>query len=226
MKTCKKCLKLTFRGLPQAWRELPLVTAKAAAAAGKVTKVCNTGNIMLSEIPFRKYMFFLFILFLLFFSGCDNPNTPTGRITEVERSQSNKISVYAEYSPEKIDILPLTEYIIDKEAQQGEIRLFVSLLDAFGSQIKSPCTFRFELYPKVQRSSDPKGGRVMIWADMDLTDPKVNNDYWQNFLRAYKFSLLFELQSNQTYILEVTCMCPNSRYLSSEYTLKIEGDSE
>lgn len=190
----------------------------------KVTKVCNMRNITLSEFPSGKYIVILFMLFLLFFSGCDNTQSMPGRITEAEYGQPNKISVYAEYSPVKIDILPLTEYKINEKTQEGEINLFVSMLDEFGSQIKSPCIFRFELYPKVQRSSDPKGGRVMIWTDMDLIDPKVNSDYWQNYLRAYKFSLLFELQSNQTYILEVTCMCPNGRYLSSEYTLKTQTD--
>ncbi|MBN2590172.1 MAG: hypothetical protein JXA96_09945 [Sedimentisphaerales bacterium] len=177
------------------------------------------------DLAIERYAVILLILFLCFFSGCNNPNSSSGRSTEIERSNPNKIAIYAEYSPVKIDILPLTEYTINEESLEGEINLFVSLLDVFGSQIKSPCIFRFELYPKVQRSSDPKGGRVMIWTDMDLIDPKVNNDYWQNFLRAYKFSLLFELQSNQTYILEVTCICPNSKYLSSEYTLKIESDS-
>ena len=189
----------------------------------KVTKVCFSQSIFRSKYFYMKYIPFLFTLF--FFLGCNDPNTPTRKTNDTPNGQANKISIYSEYSPTKIDILPLTEYIVDEESQQGEINLFVSLLDTFGSQIKSPCIFRFELYPKVQRSSDPKGGRVMIWTDMDLNDPKVNNDYWQNFLRAYKFSLLFELQSNQTYILEVTCMCPNGKYLSSEYTLKTQSDS-
>lgn len=189
----------------------------------KVTKVCNTGNITLSNISICKYVVTVSISLLLFFSGCNDPNTPAGRTTENPKSETHKISIYSDYAPTKIDILPLTEYKINEKSQQGEVSLFVSLLDEFGSQIKSPCIFRFELYPKQQRSSDPKGGRVMIWSDIDLNNPKVNNDYWQNFLRAYKFSLLFELQSNQTYILEVTCLCPNSKYLSSEYTLKINS---
>ena len=191
----------------------------------KVTKVSETGNKTISEFSISKYAAVVSLSLLFFFSGCDTPQTPSERTIETKSSQTNKISIYAEYSPVKIDILPLTEYTINQETQEGEINLFVSLLDQFGSQIKSPCIFRFELYPKVQRSSDPKGGRVMIWTDMDLVDPKVNNDYWQNFLRAYKFNLLFELQSNQTYILEVTCMCPNSKYLTSEFTIKVQGES-
>ncbi len=180
-------------------------------------------NITLSNIPVGKYAAALSMCLLVFFSGCNASNSTNGRVIENHNSQAYKISIYSEYAPARIDILPLTEYKINEETQQGEINLFVSLLDEYGSQIKSPCIFRFELYPKVPRSSDPKGGRVMIWTDMDLTEPKINNDYWQNFLRAYKFSLLFELQSNQTYILEVTCMCPNSKYLTSEYTLKIDN---
>ena len=99
------------------------------------------------------------------------------------------------------------------------------MLDSFGSQIKSPCIFRFELYLRIQRSSEPKGQRVMLWPDVDLNQPQVNNEYWRNFLRAYEFNLPFEPQNGQAYILEVTCMCPNNKRILAEFILKTEDAS-
>jgi hypothetical protein len=162
-------------------------------------------------------LFFALILVLSCIFGCAQPGKVSSAAGENEQ---NVVSIYAEYAPVEIDILPLTEFNINKETGQREINLYVSLLDSFGSQIKSPCIFRFELYIKVQRSSEPKGRRVMLWPDADLNSPKTNNEYWQNFLRAYEFHLPFEPQRDQPYILEVTCICPNSRRISSEFELK------
>ena len=39
---------------------------------------------------------------------------------------------------------------------------YVSLMDVFGSQIKGPAVFRFELYEKVVRSSEPKGNKCSL----------------------------------------------------------------
>ena len=164
---------------------------------------------------------FIPILLLLFFSGCWHSGYTGGN----GQTEPNAISIYSQYSPVKVDILPLTEFTVNKETKQGEINLFVSLLDSFGSQIKSPCIFRFELYVKIQRSSESKGGRVKIWPDVNLIEPKANNEYWQNFLRAYEFHLPFEPQIGQTYILEVTCLCPNNKRISSEFTLKTQNES-
>jgi hypothetical protein len=131
-----------------------------------------------------------------------------------------KLSVYSLFAPTKINIMPLTEFISADNARQANINLYVSLLDSFGSQIKSPCVFRFELYQKVQRSARPKGRRPVIWPDIDLTDPAANNEYWRDFLRAYEFDLPFESAANQSYILQVTCLCPTGRRLSDEFALK------
>ena len=75
----------------------------------------------------------------------------------------------------------------------------VSLLDPFDCQIKSPGVFRFELYEYVQRSAEPKGQRVIIWPDIDLTECSENNNHWRDFLRAYEFNLDFGPQRNQCY---------------------------
>jgi hypothetical protein len=77
------------------------------------------------------------------------------------------------------------------------------------------------LYEYVQRSAQPKGARLFLWPDIDLTNPAKNNEYWLDFLRAYQFTLDFEPQTtNQAYILQVTCLCPHGSRLSSDILLK------
>jgi hypothetical protein len=142
-------------------------------------------------------------------------------LTAKTNNDVKELSVYSRYAPAKINIMPLTEFISIDDTQQPNINLYVSLLDSFGSQIKSPCVFRFELYQKVQRSSEPKGSRVIIWPDIDLTDPAANNEYWRDFLRAYEFDLPFEPDASQSYMLQVTCLCPNGKRISAEFALTL-----
>jgi hypothetical protein len=162
--------------------------------------------------------------FLLINTGCGQ-KLELPDISIQSNNKLEKLSVYTQYSPVEIDILPLTEFVNVGEAQQNQISLYVSLLDSFGSEIKSPCVFRFELYEKVQRSAEPKGRRVVIWPDIDLTEPAENNRYWRNFLRAYEFSLPLGPAGSQTYILEVTCLCPTGKRLTSDFTLSTQSNS-
>ena len=118
----------------------------------------------------------------------------------------------------EISILPLTK-IETGDKGPAVIRAYVSLLDGFGSQIKTPAVFRFELYEKISRSPEPKGKRVVIWPDFDLCGPGDNNRHWQDFLRAYKFDLDFKPQKNQNYVLQVTCLCPSGKRLTAEVNL-------
>jgi hypothetical protein len=160
---------------------------------------------------------FVLLVLSLCFSGCAHP----GHVAGISReNEPNIISIYAQYAPSRIDILPLTEFSINKESRKGEINLYIRLLDSYGSEIKSPCIFRFELYTRIERSSQGKGRRVNIWPDMNLIDVKTNNEYWQGFLRAYEFHLPFEAQPGQPYILEVTCMCLNNTRITTEFSLK------
>jgi hypothetical protein len=154
-------------------------------------------------------------------AGCEQMPGLTGSATKTD-DDFKRLSVYSHFAPAKINIMPLTEFISPGDARQANINLYVSLLDSFGSQIKSPCVFRFELYQKVQRSSEPKGRRVIIWPDIDLTDLVENDEYWRDFLRAYEFNLPFEFRlgrTNQSYILQVTSLCPTGRRLSDEFVL-------
>lgn len=164
---------------------------------------------------------FLSGVFMILAGGCEQRSLPP-EISDRPNDELKKFSVYTQYSPVEIDIIPLTEFVNPGESQQSRINLYVSLLDQFGSEIKSPCVFRFELYEKVQRSAEPKGRRVVIWPDIDITEPATNNQYWRNFLRAYEFNLPFGQAGNQSYILEVTCTSPSGRRLISDFTLNTQ----
>ena len=157
--------------------------------------------------------------FVLAETGCEQGSAPAEpRPNPINGSAA---SVYARYAPVKIDIMPLTELIMASDPQEDAVlNVYVGLLDAFGSQMKSPGVFRFELYVYVQRSAEPKGKRAIIWPDIDLTSAAKNNEHWRDFLRAYQFNLPCELQKGQDYILEVTCRCPSGRRLSDEFTVR------
>jgi len=162
------------------------------------------------------------VLLLILFSinaGCEQSKTPP-EIPVQNNMSFNMLSLYTSYVPVKIDIMPLTEFNSLVDTQRPKLNLYISLLDPFGSQIKSPGIFRFELYEYMQRSAQSKGKRAIKWPDVDLTDPIKNNDYWRDFLRAYVFSLPCEQPVSQDYILQVTCLCPNGKRLSSEFTLR------
>jgi len=154
-------------------------------------------------------------------AGCEPaPPTPP-RPPTVDGNIPDKFSVYTRYVPAKIDIIPLTEFVCVGGAQDAsKIRIYVSLLDFFDCQIKTPGTFRFELYRYVQRSAEPKGKRIAVWPDIDLTDPAENNNCWRDHFRAYEFNLDFVPGTNQSYVLQATCRCPNGKLLSADFALE------
>ncbi|MBL7215401.1 MAG: hypothetical protein ISS71_06960 [Phycisphaerae bacterium] len=61
---------------------------------------------------------------------------------------------------------------------------------------------------------NPRGKRLIIWPDIDLTIPGKNNQYWKDYLRSYEFYLPlgFSPQPNQNYLLEVTCLAVEKRF--------------
>ena len=165
-------------------------------------------------------MVLLLMAFLSIMGGCGQNMSGTEPATEVD--DAFDISVYSQYSPVEIEIMPLTELVDSGNSDNRlNIDIYVGLLDSFGSEIKSPGIFRFELYEHLQRSSEQKGRRIVIWSDIDLSEPAENNKYWQDFLRAYKFNLDFESQNVQAYVLQVTLLCPGGRRLSQDCALKL-----
>jgi hypothetical protein len=152
-------------------------------------------------------------------AGCElehnQPVTP-------DDPDSKLLSTYSQYAPARIDIMPLTEFVGSEGGDEASrIKVLVSVFDAFDSQIKSPSTFRFELYEYLPRSAESKGKRIIIWRpDAGLTDAAENNKYWRDFLRAYEFNLPFKPEKNQTYVLQATALCPNGKRLSADFILK------
>jgi hypothetical protein len=166
------------------------------------------------------YVFLVVLISIV--AGCESPKNGTKKIKKPNKAVSdcNGVFAYASYAPSKINIMPLTEYTGAGDTEEvPQIKAYVSMLDSFGYQIRSPGTFRFELYEKAQRSAELKGKRISIWPDIDLTDIVENNHYWRDFLRAYEFGLPVDLERNQSYILQATCICPNGKRLSTEYAL-------
>ncbi len=155
-------------------------------------------------------------MFVLLGIGCESEQL---KKTGVDKS-SGQLNVYSSYNPVKLDIMPLTEIVrVGDEGRDLQIKVYVSLLDQFGCQVKTPGVFRFELYEHVERAAEPKGRRVAIWPDANLTDASENNKYWRDFLRVYEFDLDFEPQNNGSFILEITCLCADGSRLSDEFVL-------
>ena len=158
---------------------------------------------------------FCVALIMVFISGCETIPINIGSGT-----RAKDISIYKQYMPTKIDIMPLTEF----EGSDGDYQLqvFVSVHDSFGSHIKAPAVFRFELYQYRQRSTTNKGRRITLWDDIDLTEPAKNNSYWRDFLRMYQFQLSVESKGLQASVLQVTATTANGKRLTAELPLKVE----
>ena len=158
----------------------------------------------------------IFVLATAFYAGCSNTVS-----TSSSESAKTDPAIYARYGPERIDVLPITSIVVTPASTHDyTINAYVGLLDAFGTQIKAPASFRFELFEQVQRSAEPKGKRLALWPDINLTDPVVNNNHWQDFLRAYLFSLPVQQPITGTCILQVTCFCPSGKRLSAEFLIR------
>ena len=172
----------------------------------------------------------LVIALVLLAAGCE-PVTLHDPLPSADNASG--LSICVSYAPSKIDILPLTELKAAHSGAVPELIVYVSLLDSFGSQIKSPGKLRFELYEQRQRSAEPKGRRVEIWPDIDFSDPNVgnghwfdlsepaeNNRKWRDFIRAYEFALPLKTAAENSYILEATCLIPSGRRLTAQVSLK------
>jgi len=118
-------------------------------------------------------------------------------------------------SVRRIRISAITEFVPDANApNRMQIKALIELFDVHGFSIKSPCTLRFEFYEFRSASSDPRGNRLLIWPDRDLSDPVINDNHWKHFLRGYEFFLPIDtpLQEGKKYVLEATCQIDQQRY--------------
>lgn len=178
--------------------------------------VTATWALKINMKSLRDTLFVFSLACLLVNAGCQTRQSSQRSAAELAKSAA----ACARYAPDKIDIAPLTEHVPADQTHRPHIDLYVSLVDPFGSQIKAPGRFRFELYEHVQRSAEPKGKRIAIWPHVDLTDPLTNNEYWRDFLRAYQFTLPLDRSSSKSHILQVTYFSLTGKRLASEFTLK------
>jgi hypothetical protein len=154
-----------------------------------------------------------FILAFVFCAGCSG--LPSVSLTPTDLPPCTR------YGPARVDIIPLTSFVPAQDSgRNSTINVYVCLLDSFDSQVKAPAVFRFELFEHIQRSADPKGKRIVLWPDLDLTDPTLNNNHWQDFLRAYLFSLPLQKPLAGASILRVTCLCPSGKRLWADFLIK------
>lgn len=181
----------------------------------------------ISQTFLRVSLFIVSLSNLLAYIGCEPPQIVTKPPTRIDKAPDAQ--GYSGYMPAKVDIMPLTEFVLASPArgssggepvESTKLRIYISLLDSFNCQMKSPGVFRFELYEGVLRSAEPKGKRITIWPDIDLTDAAKNNQYWRDFLRAYEFNLDFEPRAQQNYILQATFLSTAGRRLSADFNLK------
>jgi hypothetical protein len=160
----------------------------------------------------------LFIFAIAFFAGCESSPSDSGFHLDFARPD---VAPCERFGPVRIDILPLTTLAQAPDSTQDSIlNVYICLLDSFDSQIKAPAIFRFELFERAQRSTDPKGRRLTIWPDIALTDPALNNNHWQDFLRAYLFSLPVQKLSAGDYILHTTCVTPSDKRLYADFLFR------
>jgi hypothetical protein len=104
----------------------------------------------------------LFLVSLLIYIGCEPPSASTVEPSQVAAKPPTRIEKaadaqdYSGYMPAKVDIMPLTELVLAPHAKgSSKLRIYISLLDSFDCQMKSPGVFRFELYEWVSLSAEP-----------------------------------------------------------------------
>ena len=140
-----------------------------------------------------------FVLSIAFYAGCST--TQPG--ADSPPSLFHDSTPCSRFGPAKIDVLPITSIAPASD--------------------RDAAIFRFELFQRLQRSADPKGKRLIVWPDIDLTDPAANNNLWQDFLRAYLFSLPLQKASADNCILHVTVICPSGKRLTADFIVRTKS---
>lgn len=151
------------------------------------------------------------VLVLTIASGCNKSSSVAYEPADVQVQEP------CLYVAERAHIIGLTSIGLDPDNRSSSVlSAYVSLEDQFDSSVKAPAVFRFELYEYVPRSSQPKGKRLYLSPEFDLSDAVVNNEYWKDFLRTYNFSLDVNINSSPSriFILQVTCVTPAGKRLT------------
>ena len=141
--------------------------------------------------------------------------------TNGSQAQQPLSSVWSDYAPRQLQLMRWTEITCqDSDTSSLKIVIYASLLDAYGNQIKAPGTFRFELCERTRRSARILGKRHQRWTDIQLINPRENQNHWQDYLRAYEFELNIDNPLLvKDYVLQATFFLPNQNRLTAEYPL-------
>jgi hypothetical protein len=170
-----------------------------------------------------KYFYIVLAISALFiFSGCNEPLSTEEQPVSMQDQGETQGQGACLYAADRVHIIGLTAIKPNtKDASSAVISTYVSLHDRFDSSVKVPAVFRFELYEYVPRSSQPRGKRLVSWPEFDLSGVVVNNNYWKDFLRTYKFSLNARIDpaALKTYILQVTCVSASGKRLTDIFYL-------
>ena len=118
-------------------------------------------------------------------------------------------------SIERIHISALTEFVTAPAHPDAvQLKVLLEVFDAFDSPTPMPCILRFELYELRSLSSNPRGKRLLIWPEQDLSNAENAGEHWKNLLRGYEFYLPldgFTPQRDRKYLLEATCFAGRKR---------------
>ena len=156
----------------------------------------------------------LVIMGLVIFSGCPTPRVGGGE-SIVDKGTCH-------YAAARVHVIGLTSIEADPEDKSSAvISVYVSLHDSFGSSIKGPGVFWFELYEYVPRAGDNRGKQRYPPREIDLSGAAENNKKWKDVLRAYHFSLETDIAPEvlRTYVLQVTCVTPVGNRLKYTFDL-------
>lgn len=162
----------------------------------------------------------LVISALAIISGCGGPSDDEGPAVQFQGPCS--------FMVDRTHIIGLTSVKPDPDDKSSSVlTVYLSLHDSYDSSIKGPAIFTFELFEYVPRSPNPKGMRLYLSEEFDLSGLTANNEYWEDFLRAYKFPLDVEIISDAsvTYVLQVTCVTPDGRRLVESFYLNKKKDA-
>ena len=138
-------------------------------------------------------------------TGCKTAQVPTQ--TDIQRREDLSIK--------RIRISALTEFVTDPaRPDEFQLKVLIEFLDAFDSPAPMPCILRFELYEFHPLSSDPRGKRLLIWPEQDLSNTKKADEHWKDLLRRYEFYLPLDFTPAQgkKYVLEATCFADQKRH--------------
>ena len=136
-------------------------------------------------------------------TGCDTVQAPK---PVVQRGGKTSIA--------RIRISALTEFVTaPTHPDEVQLKVLLEVFDTCGSPVTVPGILRFELYEFRSLSSNPRGKRLLIWPEQDLTNAKNANEYWKDLLRGYEFYLPLDFmpRRDKKYVLEATCFADQKR---------------